>query len=96
MAEGGVLELTVSCPVWCLPSCSPQEIQLELYLRVCAVPYVTRRSIYPYSTATGSVRPLPLLRERHLAFAPALPAVEHLRRRLLRPGRAAQRWQTAR
>ena len=65
------LELTKSPPAWGLPSATPPQIAVELYLRVCGLPYTTTLSPYPYSTCTGRSQPLPVLRDRHLASSPA-------------------------
>ena len=66
------VELIKSPPVWGLPSSTPQQISVELYLRVANLPYTTVLNPYPYSTASGRLTPLPLLRSRHL-LTPTAP-----------------------
>ena len=77
-----LLELTKSSPVWGLPSSTPPQIAVELYLRVCGLPYTEQLSPYPYSTATGREQPLPVVRLRHLVASPAPDCLSFVARRI--------------
>ena len=74
------VELTHTAPIWGLPASTPQEIAVELYLRVCDLPYTSVTSAYPYTPCTGRVQPLPVVRHLHVAVASAPSCLSFLAR----------------